>query len=496
MRSPAKARRFFTCVLLVYGFCLFQGEGLVHASGSQEKGPVIRDERTVWTCLFTELEGGSLSDRYRYLTGSIPLLLTEELAGIPAHHLSEAERKGHRVRLLEKRIQSIEKELKDLIETRDDLMLRGEEKNAHAKEEEIASLRKTLSKLMRAAEVQESAEVSVEVEGELSFRQAENSGGRSLPAYPEIPIELYTEEKKADAVVYGELEQVEEALYLSLRIYNADTDSSSIVYRGALFPEEVEQLARVVSVPLTTELLGRDWAHLDIDVRPSHSTLRLGDRAYAGGDRLIRYLDPGSYRVGVEAPGYVGEERDIVLEPEEVESLQIDLLPEETFDLEISSQPEGARMYSGAVPLGASPVSIEETVLPFTILAQKEGFYDKTLVVEDIPEDGKLEIDLHPETIEKDRIVEAARKRFYRGVAGFFLTLPVTVISYGLSNDYAYAYQEAALNRQVGSDELIRLHGLSALWYTAYLSGLFMNGVFLTDSIVQIKSYIRAAEGR
>ncbi|MFO7849867.1 MAG: PEGA domain-containing protein [Spirochaetia bacterium] len=489
------------------------GQAILFAAGSQEEKPLINDEREEWSCLFTELEGKNISEEYRYLLGSIPLLLVEEIEKIPERRISQEEVSSRRKLLLRRARQEKERRLNELIEKRDDHFLQNERKKLALVEEEIEKLRDESAYLSEVLDSGKEEAVFGQPERDAE-REAEkdaegpeenevlpfvvNSGNRptALASYPEVPLPEFADKNEADGVVYGELEQIEEALYLTLKMYHRDTDTSSTIYEGSFFPDRVEDFSEELYKKLTTALIGRDWAHLEIDIEPAGATLEIGGSRYSGGERVLRFLEPGEYSVSLDAPGYEEKKLSVELDAERVNTLETALNPIETVDISVESNPPGVDIFSDTVHQGSAPLTIREAVLPITILAKMPGYYEENLVIGEPPKDGELEIDLHPLSINKDQIVEAARSRFYRGVAGFFLSLPITIIGYGMSTEYAYAYNEAVTNGQVEGDEMGRLNDLSRVWYTAYLGGLFLNGVFLIDSVIHMSKYIRAAEGR
>jgi hypothetical protein len=486
---------FLAAVAALTAGMFFGAASPLHAGGRGEEER-ISDGRENWTCRFTEFEAGGVQQRYRYLLTSMPLLLLDRLEDIPEHVLSVEEREARARRLVRERIRAHELQISSLLEKKDELFLDGKQAKQRETGEEIEGLHAEIEELREILESEGSLSSKVDVVKKLPFEAALEDAKRSLAPHPNLPLREFADEREADAIVYGRLEQVEEALYMSLKLYNRDLDASREIYSGTVFPDRVERSAEDAARELATVLLGRKWAHLAIDVSPDHAEVRLGGKRYAGGDRVLRYLVPDTYEVEAEAEGYLSESRSLRLEQATRSELSFRLQPEETVSFSVTTDPAGAEIFSGAVSLGRSPMTVQEVVLPITILAKREGFYDYHRVVQSPPENEMLEVNLHPLSIGKEKIIEAARGRFYRGMAGFFLSLPITIISYGLSTEYAYAYNDSLGDPGIDSDERARLHGLSTLWYTAYLGGLFLNGVFLIDSVVQMNQYIQAAEGR
>ncbi len=494
MRRIREVFPFYLYPIFVFIFLFIASPFSILALGKGDTDVLVDDPRKEWTCLFTELEARGLDERNESLRGSIPLLLIEEIEGLPNHSLSDEEITGRARRLLELELRKTEKELKSVLGKRDDLVIHGKEVNAvRVQEDKIEELRDRAFGLSTALE--EEAEKKVSVHSSLPFRIAEDNISRRLAKAPNPPLDLFCREQEVDSTVYGTIEQIGEALYLKLLMYFAYSERIVPVFEGPVFPEEVEKSTEDAAKRLISLLLGREWSHLDIAVEPVHARIALGGDVYPAGARRIRFLVPGEYPVRVTAAGYETVEDEIDLKQRGIEKLDLQLQPIKSMDIRVETDPSAAEIYSGAVPLGTTPITIEEAVLPLTILVKREGYYDKTLVLSEWQETEKLHIDLNPLEIEREHIVEAARARFYRGVAGFFLTLPLTIVSYGMSTEYAYAYNDSLAESGVDYEEKVALRDSSRLWYTAYLGGLFLNGVFLIDSIIGMTHYIRAAEG-
>lgn len=242
------------------------------------------------------------------------------------------------------------------------------------------------------------------------------------------------------------------------------------------------------------QLYGRSWADLSVRVDPPSADVELitGTGRRSGGV-LFRYLNPGEVRIEARAPGFRTTARIIHLSPGQHTQVEIDLIAERSAELRIRSYPQGALLFAGSEKMGRTPLRIEEAVLPQYLTLRREGYHEKNVLVRDDPEGAVLEYRLHPGEVDIEGVVRNARDRFYFGLAGFFLTIPLTMYSYGMSTDYAFTYSSAV---GATAEERQRLHELSQLWYTAYLGSLFLNGTFLVDSVLQMVNYIDTAQAQ
>ncbi len=96
---------------------------------------------------------------------------------------------------------------------------------------------------------------------------------------------------------------------------------------------------------------------------------------------------------------------------------------------------------------------------------------------------------LSPEKIDKNRIMEHRRNKFYDSFGAFIVSLVIPVVSYGISSDYGYAYNNSLVSG-VSEAESDRLMSSSALWYNVYMGGIFLSTSLFVNMVVNLYSYI------
>ena len=73
---------------------------------------------------------------------------------------------------------------------------------------------------------------------------------------------------------------------------------------------------------LITVVVGYPWTDFTVSAMPVTASIRIGDDYSGSGVYRNNSMKPGTYIMTVEAPGYIGEEIEIVLNPKETRNNQ------------------------------------------------------------------------------------------------------------------------------------------------------------------------------
>ncbi len=93
--------------------------------------------------------------------------------------------------------------------------------------------------------------------------------------------------------------------------------------------------------------------------------------------------------------------------------------------------------------------------------------------------------------IDRNSIINVKRNNFYESFSYFLLSIPLSIISFGMSSDYGYAYNNEILDDPYSS-ESNRLMQLSTTWYNVYLGSLFVNISLFINTIFDLVDYIKS----
>lgn len=443
-----------------------------------------------WKVGVCRFEGQDLLPQYGRFTYQIPTYLFRTIERCPSHRLTAEEQQGQQSLLKRRERRRLEKELHGLLEQRAvEFIESGPAKSDRLEEIErnLASTRAEIREII----LKEPSEWSIEARPVCIL--ADRNGDGELFSPPRVPLSVWTEERDLDCLIQGRIEALDSLLYIEVSAYLKARNSSELVYRGTFFPSEVDQLREDLVRALRSFLYAQEWSDITLEVEPSTAEILIDGRpAKADETGTVRYLEPGIHSIEVRAPGFVSQKRTVESKAEARKVVVFSLEPQNPSTWIIDSDPRKATVFLNSVEVGSTPLVLEEQVAPANVLLAKSGYAPRMFVMEE--DVLALEANLHPTDVNLNTVIAHSRRRFYNGLAAFLLSLPLTVVSYGLSSEYAYAYNSALTNPSAGSDELRRLHARSTLWYTAYAGSILLNGIFLSDTVLHMRRYIKSSQ--
>ncbi len=441
-----------------------------------------------WRVAVTRFRGRGLSlEQSRHLTG-IPLSLIRTVERTPVHHPSGTERRKRWERDRDRELRRLELQLNENLQSRDMLFLQGQGTGPLLDaEENIQEIRKQITELMSEKYSWE------ETADTMDMLLAEKNRNGELYEYPDVPLDIWCYRAGFDAVISGFIEPLGELLYIEIEAYSAASGLTRTLYRGSFFGNERDIVLEESRVPVRTYIYGREWSDLIVEVDPGNAEYIIdGVPGTPDGRGRFSYLAPGTHEIIVSAEGYETERFSIDLQSGMSETLAVSLNSVNPVSLLIRSDPAGAAVFIDSRMSGATPLYIEELVPPATILLRKDEYQEQFRVTEG--GSSLIDFKLHPDQVSIGGIVAESRSRFYKGLTAFLLSLPLTVVTYGQSEQFAYAYNSAVTTGTGSIDEVDRLKTQATLWYTAYLGSLFLNSILFADTIIGMTHYIRSSQ--
>ncbi|MFW5727238.1 MAG: PEGA domain-containing protein [Spirochaetia bacterium] len=475
-------------IVRVQFFVLFTGLLLAAGRISAQEAP--EQYRQTWRVGIARFEEQDLLPQYRRFTHQIPASLFETVRRCPSHLLSSEEQRGLREKLKEEERFQLKKELHSLIEQRAAAFLDsglGERAELAELQADIADKRAEIRHLIRT----DLSEWKIDTRP-ACILAAENDDGK-LFSPPRLPLKVWTNEQEIDCLIGGRIEALDDLLYVEMHVYLKDINSSRTLYRGTFFPSEIDQFSGELAAALRSFLYGQEWSDIAFEVEPSTAEIAVdGSDVDTDETGTLRYIDPGIHSIEVRAKGYKSRVLTVETRSEGREAVKVSLEKDDPRTWIVDSEPGGAAVYLNSMQVGTTPLILEDRVGPANLLITKSGYTPRMYVMESA--DRRLAAQLHPHDVNIDAVVERSRQRFYKGLSAFLLSLPLTVVSYGMSSEYAYAYNSALSNPSAGSDELERLRARSTLWYTAYAGSMLINGMLLTDTFLHMWRYIQNSQ--
>lgn len=441
-----------------------------------------------WRVAVTWFRGSGLSlEQSQHLSG-IPLSIIRTVERTAVHHPSETERRRRWEEERDRELRELEIQLNEKKRARDLLFIQGAGPGTlRDAEENIEEVRRQIEELLSEEYRWEGPADTIDI-----LLEEKNRNGE-LYEFPKVPLDIWCYRASCDAVISGFIEPLGELLYIEIEAYSAVSGLTETLYRGSFFSNERDIILEESRPPLRTYIYGREWSDLIVDVQPANAEYLIdGAPERPDGRGRFSYLSPGTHDVIVSAEGYEAERFSVDLKSGASETLKVSLNSVNPVSLLIRSEPAGAEVFIDSRMSGSTPLYIEGLVPPATILLRRDNYQEQFRVVEGGP--SLIDFKLHPEEVSIAGIVEKSRSRFYKGLTAFLLSLPLTVVTYGQSEQFAYAYNSAVTTGTGSIDEIDRLKTQATLWYTAYLGSLFLNSILFADTIIGMTHYIRNSQ--
>ncbi len=464
--------------LLFFLFLIGTGT-LLEAAGTKESFLQLEDPRDSWKLVVVHDEKGNTGGSAGTVAASFEISLLRYLAQCSFHDYRPEEMRRYRDYLLEKKRESVRASMRELKRSIDTLELQEQNEELVKKQREYLSLRTGLDNILETPSANRKP-VLVEK------REMRSSGEQTPEAYDSDALLSFRIEQLGDRyIIYAE--------FLAPFLKESSEDHSFVFTGG-----EVDKAARQLCDAVKNAVLGRNWAALIIEndaetIKPPQAprlSLFLEEERVSEAERAT--LLPGVYVFTVHAPGFREERLELYLAPNTRRVVRLRLEPLETARLSLESLPSGSEVYLDGRYAGTSPLVLEFPSYSSRIEMSREGY--RGLAFSHTGGDGEYRFSLEPDTYERQQLVDAKRRGFYNAFGVFLLSIPVSMISYGLGIEYAAAAEDASSNPGVQPDELKRLVERNRLWYTAYLGGMFANAFLGTNALFRLLEYINTHE--
>ncbi len=419
------------------------------------------------------------------LKNTIPLALLNGLNDIPFHLLNSDEKSGWISRDYKKALTLKEKELSALYEKKSKLLFSDSNTNV----DQIQYLEKIEEKKNEISSLKENSSLFSHTSALPVVLYKENQNGL-LADFTGNSEENIIYKKEIDQAVYGKLEMIDRWLYLSVFIYNYLTHRKETLYKNIIDPEEVHKVIPEIISAVRLKVTGKEPAVLIVKGSPPDAFYSLdGGQAHLTGVPVSTFL-PGSHKVKIYRNGYSPEQYSVVLKGGEKKEVLFNLEKLKTGFISLSTFPDNADIYSGSLWIGRSPVIVKDPVFPEYLTIKKDGYIPYTTILDKTLPERNVKIFLSSDKIRPDRMLDNRRRKFYNSFAAFVVSLVIPVMSYGLSSDYGYAYNNISMTEPFG-EEAQRLMNNSNLWYNLYLGGTFISSALFINMAVNLQDYIK-----
>jgi len=431
-------------------------------------------EKNEYIISFKPIEMNNMDTNYTHLANSYPMLLYSELQFAADHKYSNDEI----LALKEKQLKILEieyyKELSVLKEKYDRAIFTNniDENEKKLISEEIITKNIEIEKLNINIIPTPEPVVSVKYNN-----------------IDEINNTDISELESSDLIIKGSMEQLEGWVYIEIRVENKILQEEKLIFKTISSPENLSDHISEITYQLKTIILGRNWASITFNLEPEASNILLKTNGKPVMEDFS-CLNPLKYNIEISKPGYITKELTVQLDDFENLVIDVKLLKEEKGIISLQSFPQGADIYSGSIWIGESPLLVVRPVTPSLLTFKLEGFNDSKYIYSN-SDIRDIKITMESAIINRNKIIQNKRNIFYKSFSYFLLSIPVSVLSFGMSSDYGYAYNNEVLI-SLDSSEANRLMQLSTTWYNIYLGSLFINVSLFVNTIFDLVDYIKS----
>ncbi len=469
----------------------------VYAGGDMEQSldellPVYEQE--LYRVGFRDFELAIDERSNEYLRRGLTRVLLERFRAIERHQLTELEQWALRASLMRQERAKVGAELDSAIDQLD--ALRYSMSDSESIQDNRENLQEDIDKKRASLQLLNDAPlISVEIVDELpvEFWIPEDEISSLLTVEP---LNRFAERNDLDVVVSGLVTEENDFIFIDIVVYNAILDKERRLDTAASPVDNVEIAVDAIIQELSTIILGREWATLDITNVPEDAQVYLNDNFLHNGDARVEYVPTGKHTIRFSRPAF-SQNRDIV----------IDLAPYELYHLDgsfplpageytrIETNPYSTNVYIDSVWQGVTPINFQlPTAESYDILLslRQVDYYDGTLVISsDSP--SLIYKTLSPIDFDAEEYVASGRDQFYYSLGAFAVSAVAPLLISGFVADNNTIRSSSGFN-ELDTPQQNQLINEGNALSIAFGSSIFLTGVLFLNTIIDLVGYISAGE--
>jgi hypothetical protein len=296
-----------------------------------------------------------------------------------------------------------------------------------------------------------------------------NDGDPLLPAVegdPSVAAASY------DAIVYGTIEY--NRGFIVVRVYLYIVSLKSIVWSHASYAsiDDTAYLLDDIFPKCNQAISGKPHGMLVISSEPSGAQIIIdGKRLDVSGRFVFDVEKP--FSIAASYPGYSASVVTIDGELGTTTKVHLVLLPITAPSILISSIPAGASVYCDSLFVGTTPLTLESSEAQRSIRVVAEGYSEFSSTIP-AGYSGDFPIWLAIPS-ENELSFESAKDGFYSALGWFVISLPCTVLSYGVFSQYQQTIGSVYAAYNSGTYSASEANAL----LSSYLNGYYISQGFM-----------------
>lgn len=281
-------------------------------------------------------------------------------------------------------------------------------------------------------------------------------------------------------------------LEVQVDVYNSMTDMEHepVVLTGSL--SDFIDDPRGFLFPFLSQFLRYTIYRMHLSADPPDALIQVDNRFAGIGSAPNIIVTPGLHRVTITRDGY-REYRDLVQVSQDGFTKHVSLQPETSLiTYNITTTPEGARVFLDERFLGTTPLSISIGPSNRTLTLSREEYRTESVIIQDLPQqESTLHFNLLQTALEEELKGRAERQlKWAKGLSYVGLGLLASSIFFGIQE--TSKQQEADLYRSSDPGRADEAQEASDVYHTLLISSLVLAGGVFTVSFIKTVQYFNS----
>lgn len=453
----------------------------------------LHAEKSSWIIAAEAFKAEGVPSVYENLETIIPTLILSRIGGLGNRLVLPSEKKARDLQEMSVQRVKLIKERSDLIRERDKIFFLTDTeamKKKRKKESANAILKKDKEIAAQDAKIKIFLADFLYTETSDAKIELWKDGHELYVRSPDLSLSASLRKDTVSALLTGTIEDIAGFLYVTVRI---ETGLETLVFESfseAISYEDIDTLASSLTARLLPEVANKKIISLAITAIPEDARVFIDGRLIPDLSVPVR-LFAGEHRINTSASGYESVEKTAMFGEESDFAMNIVLVKEKAVSVAFDAKNLNASIFLHTHYLGETPFPTPVPVAARTTIGEAVTgdaltyfIFDPALFIQA----EEIHVQVKPNSINTGKRIEKQRGILYWAIGALYISLPVSMLSYGVSMNKSRAYEE---NKLPQTKEMVNeINNWSrASVITRWISiGLGLN------TVVQLVRYIMVAE--
>jgi len=415
--------------------------------------PVSAEEPS-WLLAAELFSTDGISGQYEAYSRTLPLLVLSEISRTASRIIPPDERKARELRVLSAARVKLVRERADLVLSRDRILLSADpglskkrktgeaEIKIRDKEKEIAAASASMQKLL----AEKSAPYPGAAPGNTARLDVWKSGSELFVRPPATDLAAALDTNKISALLTGSIEDIGGYLLVTVSLETgiAGIPPASVSDAGTY--EGIGPLAAALAARLLPEVAKREPVRLFLSVEPESARVFIDGRLHED-NALPATVFSGAHTISATAPGYITAVRNSVFTDARQFAVTVTLEKESEVSVAFDTGAAGADLFMHTRYFGTTPLTVTIPALPAAGELLADGVHTFFVFDPDrIAGEGENRLTVRPNRVDTKERIEKARSALYWSLGALYISLPFSMLTYGIGVNKFQAYEDGKLD--------------------------------------------------